>query len=131
THIHLDKSRIINRCAPQERSRLSPVKAVTPLKASMSVDDVRARAARTLEQCIKHGTTRMRTQVEVDPGIGMRGFEGVQSLIDDYKWAIDVEICVFPQEGLFSYPGTDELLVKGLQRGAKVIGGAPRYDSDE
>jgi cytosine deaminase len=72
----------------------------------------------------------MRTQVEVDPGIGMRGFEGVQALIAEYKWAIDIEICVFPQEGLLSYPGTDELLVEGLKRGAKVIGGAPRYDKD-
>jgi cytosine/creatinine deaminase len=131
THIHLDKSRIIDRCAPQERSQLSPVKGVTPLKKSMSVEDVRARAERTLEECIKHGTTRMRTQVEVDPGIGMRGFEGVQSLIADYRWAIDIEICVFPQEGLISYPGTDELLIEGLKRGARVIGGAPRYDNDE
>jgi cytosine/creatinine deaminase len=131
THIHLDKSRIIDRCAPQERSQLSPVKGVTPLKKSMSVEDVRARAERTLEECIKHGTTRIRTQVEVDPGIGMRGFEGVQSLIADYRWAIDIEICVFPQEGLISYPGTDELLIEGLKRGARVIGGAPRYDSDE
>src|SRR4051794_39563353 len=131
THIHLDKSRIIDRCAPQERSQLSPVKGVTPLKKSMSVEDIRTRAERTLEECIKHGTTRMRTQVEVDPGIGMRGFEGVQSLIADYRWAIDIEICVFPQEGLISYPGTDELLVEGLKRGAKVIGGAPRYDKDE
>ena len=131
THIHLDKSRIIDRCAPQERSQLSPVKGVAPLKKSMSVEDVRMRAERTLEECIKHGTTRMRTQVEVDPGIGMRGFDGVQSLIADYKWAIDIEICVFPQEGLISYPGTEELLIEGLKRGAKVIGGAPRYDSDE
>jgi len=131
THIHLDKSRIIDRCAPQERSQLSPVKGVAPLKKSMSVEDVRARAERTLQACIKHGTTRMRTQVEVDPGIGMRGFEGVASLIDNYKWAIDIEICVFPQEGLTNYPGTEELLLEGLKRGAKVIGGAPRYDSDE
>ena len=131
THIHLDKSRIIDRCAPQERKALSPVKGVTPLKKDMSVEDVRARAERTLEDCIKHGTTRMRTQVEVDPGIGMRGFEGVQSLIADYRWAIDIEICVFPQEGLISYPGTEELLIEGLKRGAKVIGGAPRYDTDE
>jgi cytosine deaminase len=103
---------------------------VTPIKDSMTVEDVRTRAAQTLEQCILHGTTRMRTQVEVDPGIGMRGFEGVQSLIDDYKWAIDIEMCVFPQEGLINYPGTDELLVEALKRGAKLIGGAPRYDSD-
>lgn len=107
------------------------MKGVTHLKPGMSVEDVRARAERTLEECIKHGTTRMRTQVEVDPGMGMRGFDGVQSLIADYKWAIDIEICVFPQEGLLSYPGTEELLVEGVKRGAKVIGGAPRYDADE
>ena len=131
THIHLDKARIIERCAPQERRTLSPVKGVTPLKAAMTVEDVRARAAATIEACIKHGTTRMRTQVEVDPGIGMRGFEGVQSLVAEYRWAIDIEMCVFPQEGLISFPGTDELMVEGLRRGAKVIGGAPRYDTDE
>jgi cytosine deaminase len=130
THIHLDKSRIIDRCAPQERRELNPVKGVAPLKKSMSVEDVYARAARTLEQCILHGTTRMRTQLEVDPGIGLRGFEAVQSLNTGYQWAIDIEICVFPQEGLTNYPGTDELLVEGLRRGARVIGGAPRYDSD-
>ena len=76
THIHLDKSRIIDRCAPAERHALSPVKAIAPLKKSMSVEDVRMRAERTLVDCILHGTTRMRTQVEVDPGIGMRGFDG-------------------------------------------------------
>jgi cytosine/creatinine deaminase len=130
THIHLDKSRIIDRCAPQERRSLSPVKGVVPLKPAMSVEDVRARAERTLEQSIAHGATRMRTQVEVDPGIGLRGFEAVQSLVADYKWAIDIEICAFPQEGLTNYPGTDELLVEALRRGARVIGGAPRYDTD-
>jgi cytosine deaminase len=130
SHIHLDKSRIIDRCAPQQRSQLSPIKGVAPLKKSMTVEDVRRRAEQTLEQCIMHGTTRMRTQVELDPGIGMRGFDAVKSLIDDYKWAIEIEICVFPQEGLTNYPGTEELLVEGLKRGAKVLGGAPRYDSD-
>ena len=130
SHIHLDKSRIIDRCAPQERAKLSPVFGVTPVKKTMTVEDVHARAAQTLEQCILHGATRMRTQVEADPGIGMRGFDGVQALIKEYKWAIDIEMCVFPQEGLISFPGTDELLVEGLKRGAKVIGGAPRYDKD-
>jgi len=130
THIHLDKSRIIDRCAPQERKTLSPIAGVAPLKKSMTVEDVHARAARTLEECILHGTTRMRTQVEVDPGMGMRGVDGVAAAIADYKWAIDVQMCVFPQEGLTNYPGTDELLVESLRRGAPVVGGAPRYDTD-
>ena len=72
----------------------------------------------------------MRTQVEIDPGIGLRGFEAIAALADDYNWAIDIEICVFPQDGLTNYPGTEELLVEALKAGAPVLGGAPRYDSD-
>lgn len=130
THIHLDKSRIIGRAPPETGRRISPMKQVAALKSGFTVEDVRARAERTLTECILHGSTRMRTQVEVDPAIGLRGFEGVQSLIADYRWAIDIEICVFPQDGLTNYPGTDELLVEALKRGARVIGGAPRYDTD-
>src|SRR5947208_7683975 len=130
THIHLDKSRIIDRTQPETGRRINPMKQVAALKSSFTVEDVRARAERTLTECILHGATRMRTQVEVDPAIGMRGFEGVQSLIADYRWAIDMEICVFPQDGLTNYPGTEELLVAALKAGAPVLGGAPRYDSD-
>ncbi len=130
THIHLDKSRIIERCGPEEGRDVAAVKRIRPLKPRFTVEDVRARAEKTLQRAILNGTTRMRTHVEVDPGVGMRGFEGVQSLVADYRWAIDLEICVFPQEGLTNYPGTDALLVEGLRRGAKVIGAAPRYDTD-
>lgn len=130
THIHLDKSRIIDRAPPEERREISPMQQVAALKQGFTVEDVRARAERTLTECILNGATRMRTQVEVDPAVGLRGFEGVQSLIADYRWAIDIEICVFPQDGLTNYPGTDDLLVEGLKRGATVIGGAPRYDAD-
>jgi len=130
THIHIDKSRVIDRCAPQPRRSYSPVAGVAPIKDTMTLEDTYARAERTVQECILHGTTRMRTQVEVDPGFGMRGFDAVEALIRDYRWAIDIEMCVFPQEGLTNYPGTDELLVESLKRGAKVIGGAPRYDTN-
>src|SRR5262249_35302684 len=106
THIHLDKSRIVDRCAPETERTANAVKRVAAAKQSFTVEDVHARAKATLENCIKHGATRMRTHVEVDPGVGMRGFDGVAALIDEYKWAIDLELCVFPQEGLTNNPGT-------------------------
>src|SRR5207237_786859 len=130
THIHLDKSRIIDRIPPEAERRISPMKQVAALKSGFSVADVRARAERTPTECIRHGARRMPTQVEVDPAIGLRGFEGVKSLISDYRWAIDIEICVFPQDGLTNSPGTDELLVEALKRGVRAVGGAPRYDTD-
>lgn len=131
THIHLDKSRIIDRCAPEGgRAARDHVARVAAVKNTFTVEDVRARAQETLEGCLKHGTTRMRTHLEVDPGIGMRSFEAIRSLMDDYKWAIDLNICIFPQEGLTNNPGTDELIVEGLKRGANCIGAAPGYDTD-
>ncbi|WP_108661122.1 amidohydrolase family protein [Acuticoccus kandeliae] len=130
THIHLDKSRIIDRCAPETERQAMAVKRVSDVKPTFTVEDVYTRAKATLEEAIKNGTTRMRTHVEVDPRVGIRGFEGVQALVDEYAWAIDLELCVFPQEGLTNNPGTDELMVEGLDRGAKVVGAAPGYDTD-
>jgi cytosine deaminase len=130
THIHLDKSCIVDRCQTGEGTLAAAIREVARAKAAFTVDDVHARAARTIERAILQGTTRMRTHVEVDPGIGLRGFDGVQSLVDEYRWAIDLELCVFPQEGLTDNPGTEELLVEGLRRGAKVVGAAPYVDRD-
>src|SRR3954447_23789410 len=130
SHIHLDKSRIIGRCPPPSGRLVNPVTMTAPIKKEFTVEDVHQRAEATLRECLVNGTTRMRTQVEIDPGIGLRGFEAIRALADAYRWAIDIEICVFPQEGLTNYPGTDELLVAALRQGAPVLGAAPRYDSD-
>jgi cytosine deaminase len=130
THIHLDKSNILSRCKAEKGDLEEAIQEVAKHKKLFTVEDVYKRAAATLEKCLLQGTTHMRTQLEVDPGIGLRGFEAVKQLIADYKWAIDIEICVFPQEGLLSNPGTDELMVTAIKNGARVVGAAPYTDSD-
>ena len=130
THIHLDKSCILDRCVSEKGDLDEAIDQVAKAKKAFTADDVNARARRTLEKCILQGTTHMRTQLEVDPGIGLRGLEGVLPLIEDYKWAIDLEICVFPQEGLLNNPGTDELMVESLKKGCRVVGAAPYTDTD-
>lgn len=130
THIHLDKSCIIDRCPPEGGRQANAVPRVAAVKPTFSIEDVYARASRTLEKCIKHGTTRMRTHLELDGGVEMRSFEAIDALRRDYAWAIDIEICVFPQEGLTNNPRSDALLVEALKRGANVIGAAPNYDPD-
>ena len=73
THIHLDKSRIIDRFPPETGRDISPMRQVAAMKPDFTVEDMRHRAERTLVECILNGATRMRTQVEIDPAIGMRG----------------------------------------------------------
>jgi len=130
THIHLDKSCIIDRCPPETDRQANAVPRVAAVKQTFSVEDVYDRARRTLEKCLKHGATRMRTHLELDAGVELRSFEAIEALRRDYAWAIEIEICVFPQEGLTNNPRADELLVAALKRGAKVIGAAPNYDPD-
>ena len=130
THIHLDKSCLLDRCKSVEGTLEEAISEVAKAKQNFQPDEVRERAVRTLEKSILQGTTHMRTHLEVDPVVGLRSLEGIQPLIDEYKWAIDLEICVFPQEGLLNNPGTDELMVEGLKRGCHVVGGAPYTDSD-
>jgi cytosine deaminase len=130
THIHLDKSCILDRVKSERGDLEEAIAEASKAKASFTPEDVYARAVRTLEKAIVQGTTHMRTHLEVDPVVGLRGLEGVLPLVKEYAWAIDLQICVFPQEGLLNNPGTDELLVESLDRGCRAIGGAPYVDSD-
>ena len=131
THIHLDKTRIIDRCPPEDGRNANAVPRVAAVKATFTEEDVYRRASKTLENCIKHGTNRMRTHVELDAGVEMRSFDALEKLRRDYAWAIDIELCVFPQEGLTNNKRSDELLMQALKRGARVIGAAPNYDPDK
>jgi len=130
THLHLDKTCILERCRAEEGTLEEAVREVAAAKKGFTVEDVYARGQRTLERAILQGTTHIRTHVEIDPVIGFTGLDGIRQLARDYGWAVDSEICVFPQEGLLNYPGTEERLVQALNQGVKVLGAAPYCDTD-
>lgn len=130
SHIHLDKACLLGRCGHGHGTVSEAIRAVAGMKKDFTVEDVYARGAKVLERAIVHGTTRMRTHVEIDPRIGLRGFEAVKALKRDYAWAIDLSLCVFPQEGLTNDPGAEELLIQALRAGGEVVGGCPYTDTD-
>jgi cytosine deaminase len=130
THIHLDKSCILERCNCERGTLEEAIETVAAAKRSFTEADIHARAQRTLEKAIIQGTTRMRTHVEADPRVGLNGFHALRTLKRDYAWALDLQICVFPQEGLTNDTGTEELLVEACEQGADVIGGCPYTDTD-
>ena len=131
SHFHLDKARILDRCEPpKDRKTRDHMQRTAAIKHTFTVEDIYARARDTLEQCLLHGVSHMRTHVEVDPNVGLRGFDAIERLAKDYAWGIDLQLCVFLQEGWTNSPGGEENVVAALKRGAPVVGGAPRYDTD-
>jgi cytosine deaminase len=128
THIHLDKACILDRCKTERGTLDEAISEVGRAKRGFTEEDVFNRASRALEKAIAQGTMRVRTHVEVDPVIGLRGLAGVKRAAAAYGFAVDIEICVFPQEGLTNNPGTEPLMREALAQGATIIGAAPYVD---
>ncbi len=130
SHFHLDKA-LLGAGAPRGAGDVAgAIRATAEAKRGFTVEDIHARARRALEMAIRRGTTVMRTHVEVDPIVGLKGMEAILPLQREYAWAIDLQICVFPQEGIFQTPGTEALLRAALALGGEAVGGVPYNDTD-
>ena len=130
SHIHLDKAFLDDRITPVWGTLDEAIRLTGEAKRQFTIDDIRARARRALDLAVRAGTTAMRTHVEVDPIVGLLAMEAVLPLRDEYRGALDLQICAFAQEGILQSPGTEGLLRRALTMGADLIGGCPYNDTD-
>ena len=130
SHVHLDKACILDRCSICEGTLAEAVREAAGAKRDFTESDVYARAARVVESAITHGTTRMRSFVEIDPRAGFRSFDALKRIRSDYAFAIDITLCAFAQEGLTQEPETFGMLDRALADGADLVGGCPYTDPD-
>ena len=131
-HTHLDKALISDRMPPNES--MSSEEARRNLQAQkrrFTVPDVLERAGAALEWALTAGVTALRTHVDVDTHAGLRGLEGVLALRQKVSDLADIQIVAMPQHGIFSDPGTAELLEEALRMGADVVGGFPEEEFHE
>ncbi|MGW1408893.1 amidohydrolase [Streptomyces sp. NPDC002403] len=80
-------------------------------------------ATAVLGEFLRHGTTAVRSHVDVDLGVGLRGIEVVREAVASFGGAVEVEIVAFPQDGVMRRPGVLELLDRAAAAGASAIGG--------
>lgn len=76
-----------------------------------------------LREFLRHGTTVMRTHVDVDLGVGLGGIETVRQAVAELGGAIDVQIVAFPQDGVIRRPGMLDLLDRAAAAGVAHVGG--------
>lgn len=79
--------------------------------------------ARVLDQFVRHGTTAIRTHVDVDLGIELRGIDAVREAASGYGDALALQIVAFPQDGVLRRPGVLALLERAARDGVEHIGG--------
>jgi len=129
-HVHLDKALLSSRAPGLEGSLAEAIRVTGEAKRGFTVEDIRARARAVLDLAVRSGTTAMRSHVEVDPIVGLKGLEALRPLRDEYAPALDLQLCAFAQEGILQAPGTEALLARALREGADLVGGCPYNDTD-
>lgn len=127
-HIHLDKAHILDRCDMTRGGLAHAVEQTTRAKAGFTTEDVFARASRVIDAAVSHGTTALRSFVEVDPRVGLRGLDALLALRDARRAQITIQICAFAQEGITNEPETLALLTQAMKMGADLVGGCPYRD---
>jgi cytosine deaminase len=85
--------------------------------------DARGQSERIARAYLAHGTTRMRSFVDIDTEAGLRHLHGVLATRAALGDAIELQIVAFPQSGLLVRPGTDALLDEAMAAGADIVGG--------
>jgi cytosine deaminase len=127
-HMHLDKSlseqKIINKSGTFKEA----LRIMKQFKEDVTRQDIKSRAKQVIERAIAHGTVAIRTNVDIDPVVRLKGFEALLELKEEYKRNITLQIVAFPQEGINKAAGTYELMLDALREGADVVGGAPNLD---
>lgn len=92
------------------------------LRREWAIDPHR-QAMRQALLSLGHGSTAIRSHVDLDTDWGLAGFEGVAQTRADLAGQIDIQIVAFPQSGLLERPGTLDLMDRALSQGADVVGG--------
>lgn len=96
-------------------------------KNNMTVEEVKNRARLGLNKEILHGTQYLRTHVDVtDPKFTC--LKAIIELKEEVKDICDIQIIAFPQEGMYSFKGGDELVEEALKMGADVVGAIPHFE---
>jgi cytosine deaminase len=128
-HIHLDKALTAER-ARESTSNVfeESIAIMREVKRAYTVDDVAERATRVIQALVGYGVTFIRSYVDVDTITGLTALAGVVTARERCRRLAHVELIAFPQEGIFSDPGTDELMARALEQGADVVGGMPHAE---
>ncbi|MGX7419962.1 amidohydrolase [Carnobacterium gallinarum] len=122
-HSHLDKSRL-----GTDWQAVTPVHSIIE-RFEMEIPaldqlplSVAERAELLLKTSISNGVTKIRSHVDVHPAAGLRYFDGVKEVLNQYRNQIASEIVAFPQHGLLRSHSVD-LVKESLRNGANLIGG--------
>jgi cytosine deaminase len=127
-HVHLDTTLT----AGQPRWNLSGtlwegISCWAARKATLTREDVISRAEEVLRWQVANGVLHVRSHVDVtDPALV--ALEALAEVRDRARDVVSLQLVAFPQEGICSFPGGEDLMRGAVTRGADVVGAIPHFE---
>ena len=123
-HTHLDKTVLgmpwyRNAVGPGLLDKIGNERAA---RRELPIDPAR-QSHRQAMLAVSHGSTFIRSHVDVDTECGVAGIEGVLATRQALADVVTIDLVAFPQSGLLIRPGTVALMEQALRLGAETVGG--------
>lgn len=127
-HVHLDAALTAGDPEWNETGTLfDGIRIWSERKKTLSRQDVKDRAIRTLKMMASHGIQYVRTHVDVtDPDLV--ALDAMLEVREQVASFVTLQIVAFPQEGILSYPDGKRLMERAVAAGADVVGGIPHFE---
>ncbi|MCC8042975.1 MAG: cytosine deaminase [Oscillospiraceae bacterium] len=127
-HIHLDYVFTASSFGENSTGTLfDGIASWSDSKSTLSADIIKQRARKGLKEQLLGGTQYIRTHVDVtDPNL--TGLKAMLELREEVKDLVEIQIVAFPQEGMYSYKGGEELVEEALKMGADCVSAIPHFE---
>ncbi len=128
SHIHLDSALTAGEPRWNESGTLfEGIDIWRDRKASLTVEDVKARAIKALRQQASYGVLFVRSHADVSERslTALKGLLAVREAVKDW---MTLQVVAFPQDGLYGHEKNEALMEESLRLGADAVGGIPHYE---
>ena len=118
--------------ANEEGTKQAAIRAMGQLKQTATIEEIEQRAERCLLEFVSFGATLIRSHVDVDATIGIRGMEALVRLRDRHRHRVTLQLVPFTSGALDSLNRSERtaLLRDAVAMGADAVGEAPASAGD-
>jgi len=127
-HIHLDAVLTAGQPRHNESGSLFEGIAIWAERVrELTIEDVKRRVGTVLRWQLANGVQHVRSHVDVcDPEL--RALRALVELRREIAGQMDLQLVAFPQQGILSFEGGEELMRRAVALGADVVGGIPHFE---
>lgn len=127
-HLHMDAVLSVGDPRFNESGTLlEGIKIWGERKPKLTKDVIKKNAFKVLDWQIAQGIQHIRTHADVsDPAL--LPLEALLEVKDEVRDLVDIQIVAFPQDGIYTHPDGEKLMIRAMEMGADVVGGIPHNE---